>query len=321
MNYIGMECDYCHQRFQDGDDIVVCPDCGTPMHRSCWNKYGACVHADQHDTGFSWTSPEWEKQKADQQELEKTLKEVKDQLDQNQNPFGSSEYGGIRSYTTGANGEFHPTYRVIGPKEKLGDYTVEDYGKAVQKNKERYLPRFFAMQESGRKTSWNWAACFFPVIWAFYRKMYTVGIAMMVLISILPICFAKQIGQYYVEYSQDISSYLMSNANSTDEEQAEKDGTALAEKYQKKYGTAMTVLNINSYIVLLVSLLMGLFANYIYRIHCDKLLKKVKETISSDEEQNAFLKKHGGASWWSLLLGLLAQALLSWGIPLFGALL
>ena len=39
------------------DDIVVCPDCGAPYHRACYEKQGGCVYADKHGTGFEWTPP------------------------------------------------------------------------------------------------------------------------------------------------------------------------------------------------------------------------------------------------------------------------
>ncbi len=45
-------CVCCGKKFTDDDDIVVCPECGTPMHRSCWN--GHCPNEDKHAQGFDW---------------------------------------------------------------------------------------------------------------------------------------------------------------------------------------------------------------------------------------------------------------------------
>lgn len=45
-------CVCCGKGFADDDDIVVCPECGTPMHRSCWN--GHCPNEDKHAQGFDW---------------------------------------------------------------------------------------------------------------------------------------------------------------------------------------------------------------------------------------------------------------------------
>ena len=52
--YTGNHCPVCEQAFTDDDDIVVCPDCGTPYHRACWHKVGACLHQSEHAAGFEW---------------------------------------------------------------------------------------------------------------------------------------------------------------------------------------------------------------------------------------------------------------------------
>lgn len=36
MDYRGQHCPICGKEFCDGDDIVVCPECGTPYHRECY---------------------------------------------------------------------------------------------------------------------------------------------------------------------------------------------------------------------------------------------------------------------------------------------
>ena len=52
--YTGEKCIVCGELFADGDDIVVCPDCGTPCHRSCWEKSGECTNTALHESGESW---------------------------------------------------------------------------------------------------------------------------------------------------------------------------------------------------------------------------------------------------------------------------
>lgn len=54
-DYKGNTCPVCKQKFKEADDIVVCPDCGTPYHRECWKKVGVCVHRADHAAGFEWT--------------------------------------------------------------------------------------------------------------------------------------------------------------------------------------------------------------------------------------------------------------------------
>ncbi len=45
-------CTCCGERFKTDDDIVVCPECGTPMHRACWS--GHCPNEARHAEGFDW---------------------------------------------------------------------------------------------------------------------------------------------------------------------------------------------------------------------------------------------------------------------------
>lgn len=68
MKYDKNICDGCGRQFEDGDDIVVCPECGTPQHRECYNLRGECVNASKHAQGFSW-NPQYDgngEQNADQ---------------------------------------------------------------------------------------------------------------------------------------------------------------------------------------------------------------------------------------------------------------
>lgn len=54
MKYTGNLCQGCGQPFADGDDIVVCPECGTPQHRECYDKENRCVCAHLHGEEYAW---------------------------------------------------------------------------------------------------------------------------------------------------------------------------------------------------------------------------------------------------------------------------
>ena len=47
-------CPVCRAPFGENDDIVVCPECGTPHHRACWAKTGSCGVEQYHASGFEW---------------------------------------------------------------------------------------------------------------------------------------------------------------------------------------------------------------------------------------------------------------------------
>lgn len=56
MDYTGLSCDVCQEKFKAEDDVVVCPDCGTPMHRSCYKELRengvSCPNENKHKDGF-----------------------------------------------------------------------------------------------------------------------------------------------------------------------------------------------------------------------------------------------------------------------------
>ena len=35
----------------------ICPDCGAPYHRECYEKLGRCIHTPAHGAGYEWTFP------------------------------------------------------------------------------------------------------------------------------------------------------------------------------------------------------------------------------------------------------------------------
>jgi hypothetical protein len=46
--FTGMSCAACRETFCDGDDVVVCPECASPHHRSCYSKSGRCANQPFH---------------------------------------------------------------------------------------------------------------------------------------------------------------------------------------------------------------------------------------------------------------------------------
>lgn len=52
--YENDNCPVCGESFKEGDDIIACPECGTPHHRVCYNKTNTCANARMHGTYFSF---------------------------------------------------------------------------------------------------------------------------------------------------------------------------------------------------------------------------------------------------------------------------
>ena len=52
MDFYKYKCPVCEEQFKKGDDIVVCPECGTPHHRECYENIGHCFNKDKHSEDF-----------------------------------------------------------------------------------------------------------------------------------------------------------------------------------------------------------------------------------------------------------------------------
>ncbi len=52
--YVGQPCTSCGRILTKTDDIVVCPECGSPYHRDCYISEGKCTNIHLHETGESW---------------------------------------------------------------------------------------------------------------------------------------------------------------------------------------------------------------------------------------------------------------------------
>ncbi len=52
--YIGQKCISCKEVLKKDDDIVICPDCGSPYHRECYKAEGKCLNTHLHEKGEEW---------------------------------------------------------------------------------------------------------------------------------------------------------------------------------------------------------------------------------------------------------------------------
>lgn len=62
MEYKNEICQGCGRKFAEDDDIVVCPECGTPQHRECYDKEHKCVNEHLHAEGYEWKPKHAEQQ-------------------------------------------------------------------------------------------------------------------------------------------------------------------------------------------------------------------------------------------------------------------
>lgn len=201
-DYNGEKCIVCGLDFKAEDDIVVCPECGTPYHRDCYMKEGRCVNTELHEKKESWkpqgkgakASPEQdavcgkcgyknppytlfcEKCGSPLNSLDTHNENVRAHTAPLRDENDPKEYN--KSYMDGAGIEIKP-FLVnfsdplcgLNPEEDYEGVRLCELADYVENNTHYYLPLFKRMKDTGSLMSWNFSAMIFPEFYFANRKM------------------------------------------------------------------------------------------------------------------------------------------------------
>lgn len=222
-NYNGYRCPVCGKAFVQEDDIVVCPDCGTPHHRECYRSLGRCANEERHAAGEQWSPAPPAGAGENPAGAEVAIlcprcgshnpagnifcQVCGQQLTAGQAP-GASPYGprqeqsqgqgyrpaGQESWAPGPGQEGVPPWvqslftQVMDEPEIAPGISNREICDYVGPNNLTFLLRFQRLLRTGSRISINWCAFFFSFFYCFYRKMYKLGTVLMlvVLLSLVP---------------------------------------------------------------------------------------------------------------------------------------
>lgn len=309
MTYAGEQCPVCKKEFTGDDDVVVCPECGTPHHRSCYAEKNRCENAEKHPTGFFW-----EPKRAPQLAGDASPKQPQADEQSNghrvifcpncgrENPAEEPVCTGCgaRLYNNQNGGKpFVPPVELpnmynrpfaggtvpIAPTDRLGENTVGDCAEFIGVNAHKYIPKMYKAEREGKKISWNWAAFIFAPYWFFYRKMQIAGaVCMLILLA---------------------ATALFTNTNVV------QASNALAEKTGGFYAGAVTqqelMTEYQRYITLpenaavlginfAIHLYAGLFGNMHYKKKVNKEVSVLRTSAQNTEQYRLSLFRKGGVS-------------------------
>jgi len=192
------------------DDVVVCPDCGTPMHRHCWQAAKGCPQAAQHSADFAWcptVAPE-EPDFDPKTELGQICPDCGDNCapddrfcqscganfeEASQSIFDRAQQESLRREAQMR--ENFPHYRVNGRTLRMGDTVAGQPMEELSlqlRGSHRTVSRYLARFEIGGRFGWNWAAFLLGPYWFFFRKLYKpalvfAGVALMLTFAFMPI--------------------------------------------------------------------------------------------------------------------------------------
>ena len=169
--YTGEKCLICSQDFKDNDDVVVCPECGTPYHKDCYKEKGNCINLTLHESGKSWNKEILnEVPTGSARRLPKQSQTVKNEKIENAEPQDdiNDDFRKIEFDSEATCFGLDPE-EIIDEEENITLGETMDY---VKSNRFFYLLAFKRLKNSFLKISINLIAIFYPEYYCVSRKMY-----------------------------------------------------------------------------------------------------------------------------------------------------
>lgn len=288
MKYTNYKCPVCGIQFTEDDDIVVCPDCGTPHHRKCYKENGSCSNLDKHGTN---------------QPIEVEFVDV----EENENIEENTEFSEAQESENKAENAQQIVQEIFEEINNSKDYSINGkhvsfYEAALRKNQKFYIPRFMLIDKTQKGVSWNVAAFFVPFAWSLYRKMYKVAAIILVLYVLLfslvgyTIFSDAEIMDSFTECVQEdpyfYEDLLLYKSNRSDVSLTEKQAkfNTLSENFEFPLP-----LRIYSFSVIYgIRIVLGIYATNLYYKKLTKNIEKVdKLDLSPDMKRSVLYRKYG----------------------------
>lgn len=302
--FYGKLCPVCRVRFEEDDDIVVCPDCGTPHHRACYMITEKCALSQLHGSGFIWSGALPDEQNGGESGNENAASDFpQESADphhaeypdahshdaQEENPFGAQREANDGAPFTNPYAEAYKQIQQMTSDETRGEdgVSAKELSRFVGTSVLHYAQAFSAFRTGvvsydgtkRVKTFLNvWAGILSP-IQQIYRRMDGLGIILLIIqaITALPDILI-------IKYSY---------------------GGAIAETAMPMLQTLSAVSSIIKVVLLIV---LSLFGDYFYYKFCVRRIKKIRERFDDGKAEGYYeeLTLRGTPSKLRAVIGILA---------------
>lgn len=266
--FTGQECPICKKKFTAEDDVVVCPECGTPHHRSCWEVHGSCANAAHHAEGFEW-APARAPEQAKAPEQGPAAQSAAPGNGQNASFDYSQLYGNNYTPPEPSAAEQDASAPGIDPNATIEEIPVSDWSHFIGKSSYLYMLLFKQMEMLHRRAVFSGSAAFFGPFYFAYRKAWKPTIlftALMLLTSAPSLLYMMQLtgSPLAAGMSADLLYRLAASAN---------------------------VLNIA------IMAVRGFYGFYMYKKSCIERINRIRAAYPDANQRQYVLRAQGGTSW------------------------
>lgn len=318
-DYKNKSCQQCGVPFKENDDIAVCPDCGTPIHRSCWT--GHCPNESRHGSGYEWK----EESASDNTPpvIDKNRCSICGELLSGNAVFCPDCKTGMHFNCYMKNGgcpnaENHDKMRTENNDDGFDNEprifidTFESFADKITnnpiKNMEtgevltcdgvtqtellhflgkynlstpRYIGLFLRMANTGKKATFNFWAGFLMPYYQFYQKMIGPGIILLLATFILEI---PQLIAYFDFFStgKPVEQLILTN------------------------NSMSGLIDVLAVISFALKVILAIFSDYIYMHWAVSKIKHIRENYRNAPEAEYYeaLAKKGNPKWFYIFIGL-----------------
>lgn len=319
--HTGNPCFFCGQKLTDDDDVVVCPECGTPYHRECWKESGHCTNVQLHATGGSW-APEKpaEEEKTQEQtcpncgtsnapeaqrcqncgaSLKETLQTPSWEKGSDDVPPQKESFRTRMEHVAEEMG-MNDRYCGMDKEETLGGEPLGDVADFVENNTVYYLPRFKRFQETGKKISINFPGILFPHFYFANRKMWPLAFilaAVFALLSMPQMAMTLQtMLPEMITTLQEADGKNMAIAMFPDVQQTIQRIQGMQDRLETHENLIYNLTAICNYVEMCMKLFLGFFANWIYFRFVTRRVHQIREEHLPESMHRDRLRMRGGTS-------------------------
>ena len=347
-------CEYCGEQFAKNDDIVVCPDCGSPYHRKCWQEHGACAHEAEHAAGFVYGAQSAAPQvpAAEEDFVGQIRRQIAQGAQHEQAHPGEKrqycencgakliegdEYCVYCAHRQGDPVRSNNNRRFaqqdplggLAPEEEIGGQKAADVALVVRNNSAKWMPRLKATDQAKVKIGWSWPAFLFGYLYFFFRKMYKYGLiiilAQVLLFNVLNFALGDPVLKTNQVLAAQYNTVVKTEAPTREDYYKVVEATALE---MNESGVTRQLYILLAANVISVHLICALLFNTLYLRHCTNTIERMKRSEEilggmSKSEYRLNLLARGGISIFGIFIGYFAkmavEEVVSFLISFFGA--